>query len=125
MGRPRKKRRQPHGTAWFWKQTGCWYYTLPGTKKRFPLFDEQGQRIRGQENRQLAEHALARVKLAGEASSNGSVAQDAEWLVARVCSEYLQSCERRVANGTMGESHHRGAIAYLNDLCAYCGALPV
>jgi hypothetical protein len=32
MGRPRKQRRQPHGSAWHWKQTDCWYYTLPGTK---------------------------------------------------------------------------------------------
>ena len=26
MGRKRT-RRQPHGSAWYWKQTGCWYYT--------------------------------------------------------------------------------------------------
>jgi len=27
MGRKRKQRRQPHGSAWHWKQTDCWYYT--------------------------------------------------------------------------------------------------
>ncbi len=50
MGRKRT-RRQGHGLAWHWKQTDCWYYTLPGTKKRLPLFDEDGQRIRGKENK--------------------------------------------------------------------------
>ena len=30
-GRP-KTRRQSHGSAWHWKQTDSWYYTLPGTK---------------------------------------------------------------------------------------------
>ena len=33
----KKTRRQAHGSAWFWKQTGCWYYTLPGTTRRVPL----------------------------------------------------------------------------------------
>ena len=64
MGRPRKKRRQSHGSAWHWKQTDCWYYTLPGTKRRVPLFDDQGQRIRGSENQQAAERALAQVRVA-------------------------------------------------------------
>ena len=40
--RRRKKRRQSHGSAWHWKQTDSWYYTLPGTKKRVPLLDEDG-----------------------------------------------------------------------------------
>lgn len=30
MGRKRKQRRQQHGSAWHWKQTDCWYYTMPG-----------------------------------------------------------------------------------------------
>jgi integrase len=30
-----------------------------------------------------------------------------------------------VANGTLSSGHHRGAVSFLNDLCAYCGALPV
>src|SRR5688572_25540729 len=47
----RKTRRQSHGSAWHWKQTDGWYYTLPGTKKRIALFDEDGRRIRGLENR--------------------------------------------------------------------------
>jgi hypothetical protein len=32
MVRRRKQRRQQHGSAWHWKQTDCWYYTLSGTK---------------------------------------------------------------------------------------------
>jgi hypothetical protein len=38
-GRP-ESRRQSHGSAWHWKQTDTWYYTLLGTKKRIALFDE-------------------------------------------------------------------------------------
>jgi len=54
MRKKTKKRRQSHGNAWHWKQTDCWYYTMPRTKKRVALFDEQGQRIRGKENREAA-----------------------------------------------------------------------
>ncbi|MBW3598411.1 MAG: tyrosine-type recombinase/integrase [Planctomycetes bacterium] len=123
MGRRRKQRRQPHGSAWHWKQTDCWYYTLPGTKKRLPLFGENGERIRGKENREAAQEALAKVKIAGgEAGAPGS---GGEWLVAQVCSEYLQYCERGVANGTMSKDHHVNAVSFLNDLCGYCGALRV
>ena len=66
MGRKRKQRRQPHGSAWYWKQTGCWYYTRPGAKKRLPLFDEDGQRIRGAANKEAAELALAKEKISWE-----------------------------------------------------------
>jgi len=124
MGRPRRQRRNPHGSAWHWKQTDCWYYTLPGTKKRIPLFDEHGGRIRGLDNQALAEHALARAQLSGEMQAAGPVAAQ-DWIVARVCSEYLQYCERSFAAGTMSRSHRDGAVSFLNDLCSYCGALPV
>jgi integrase len=122
MGRSRKRRRQAHGSAWHWKQTDCWYYTMPGTKKRVPLFDDGGQRIRGRENRQAAEMALARVKVAEHGEATGS---EGAWLVAKVCSEYLQYCQRGVTAGTISEGHCRNATGWLNDLCAYCGALPV
>src|SRR6478609_816301 len=105
MGRTRKPRRQTHGSAWHWKQTDCWYYTLPGTKKRISLFDEEGNRIRGKENGRLAEHAYARAKLAGQTTSSVGPVFPNDWLVAKVCSEYLQSCERRVAAGSMSVSH--------------------
>ncbi len=100
MGRPRKQRRNPHGAAWHWKQTDCWYFTLPGTKKRVALFDENGDRIRGRDNQDAAEHALARAKLSGEMQGAAPVADQA-WIVARVCSEYLQYCERSFAAGSM------------------------
>lgn len=124
MGRKRKQRRQPHGSAWHWKQTGCWYYTLPGTRKRVPLLDEQGERIRGKKNREAADVALARAKLSwnenpADASGGG------KWIVARVCSEYLQYCERGLANGSISQGHHDNSVAWLNDLCETCGALPV
>ena len=41
MGRKAKKGRQSHGSVWHWKQTDSWYYTLPSTKKRVALFNEQ------------------------------------------------------------------------------------
>ena len=85
MGRRRKSRRQSHGSAWLWKQTGCWYYTLPGTKKRIPLFDDEGRRIRGKENRQAAEKALAKARLA---ESRHAAGQPAETGVRRLCSEH-------------------------------------
>jgi len=71
MGRPHKKRRQGRGSAWHWKQTDCWYYTLPGTKKRIPLFDDEGQRIRGNENQQAAERAFTQAKLANADRADG------------------------------------------------------
>jgi hypothetical protein len=55
MARNRKERRQQHGSAWHWKQTDSWYYTSPGTKKRIPLFDEEGKRIRGKDNKEVAQ----------------------------------------------------------------------
>ena len=124
MGRNRKQRRQQHGSAWHWKQTDCWYYTLPGTKKRVPLFDEQGQRINGKDNQEAAETALAKVKVATD-SGNADTLNRQRWLVAKVCSEYLQYCQRGVANHTISEGHHVNAASWLNDLCAYCGALAV
>jgi hypothetical protein len=59
----RKSRRQSHGSAWHWKQTDSWYYTLPGSKKRVALFDEEGNRVRGVDNKKSAQLAMARVKL--------------------------------------------------------------
>ena len=87
----------PHGSAWHWKQTDCWYYTVPGTKKRMPLFDENGQRVRGRDQQQVAEQALARLKLSGD-SNGASPVDDSHWIVARVCSEYLEHCKRSVAS---------------------------
>ena len=69
MARKAKKRRQSHGSAWHWKQTDCWYYTMPATKKRVPVFDEEGQRIRGKENKEAAEIGLAGERLTVNSTS--------------------------------------------------------
>ena len=119
------RRRQRRGSAWYWRQTNCWYYTTPGTKKRVPLVDEDGKRIRGQGNRKAAELALARVKLAGRWRPTAEPAGETEWVVAKVCSEYLQYCKRGEAAGTISAGYRDEVSRYLNDICAYCGALPV
>ena len=125
MGRKRKQRRQTHGSAWHWQQTDCWYYTMPGTRKRVPLFDERGERIRGRENKEAAELALAREKLSWEEETPGPPAGNGQWPVVKVCSEYIQYCERGLASGTVSKGHRDNSVAWLNDLCGYCGKRPV
>ena len=125
MGRKAKKRRQSHGSAWHWKQTDCWYFTIPGTKKRVALFNKDGERIRGKENREAAEISFAREKISWGDESGSLPNAGGEWLVARVCSEYLQYCENGVVNKSISQGHHSNSVAWLNDLCKYCGALPV
>jgi len=125
MGRKKKARRQSHGSAWHWKQTDSWYFTLPGTKKRVALFDEDGERIRGASNKEAAELALAKEKLTWEEEGDSLGASNGQWLVARVGSEYIQYCERGVANGSISKSHHYNTVRWLNDLCSYCGAMRV
>ncbi len=111
MARKTKQRRQSHGSAWHWKQTDCWYYTLPGTKKRIALFDDQGERIRGKENKEAAEISLAREKLAWDSESNDGPALGQPWLVARVCSDYLVYTERSQNDGSVSEGYHRNAVS--------------
>ena len=121
----RPKLRQARGSAWHWRQTDCWYYTQPGTKKRMPLVDENGKRIRGKDNKEAAQVALARVKLSQAMEMGQALEADGPWLVAKVCSLYLQHCEKALANGSGSESHRNSASTYLNGFCEYCGALPV
>jgi integrase len=90
-----------------------------------PLVDEDGKRIRGQDSRKAAELALARVKLAGRWRPTAEPAGETEWVVAKVCSEYLQYCKRGEAAGTISAGYRDEVSRYLNDICAYCGALPV
>ena len=125
MGTNGGRQRRPRGSAWHWRQTDCWYYTAPGTNKRVPLVDENGNRIRGKNNRQAAELALARVKVAGQWRPAAEPAKEGEWLVARICSEYVQYCDRGVGNGTISEGYRDEVVRRLNQLCDYCGALPV
>jgi len=105
--RRRRSRRQSHGSAWHWKQTDSWYYTLPGTKRRVALFDEDGIRIRGIDNKKAAQLALARVKLGQGWEPQAPPTSPEEWIVAKVCSEYLQYCERGVSYQD-GESLEQG-----------------
>jgi integrase len=125
MGHRGNGRRQRRGSAWHWKQTDCWYYTPPGTKQRVPLKDEEGKRIRGKDKRGEAEVALARVKLAGKWRPTPESAEQGEWLVARVCSEYLRYCQDSLAAGRLSAGYCHALRHYLNALCEYCGALPV
>lgn len=122
------QRRQRHGSAWFWKQTDCWYITAHGTKRRQPLFDGDGRRIRGADNKRAAQLALARIRLTpglASATSEGEQASGVEpWSVARVCFEYLTHCERAEKAGRMHPEYRRSVIRYLNQFCRYCGALP-
>ena len=68
-----KRQRRQRGSAWHWRQTDCWYYTPPGTKRRVRLVDEDGKPVRGKDNRQAAELALARVKVAGQGRASNRV----------------------------------------------------
>ncbi len=125
MGTNGRQRRRPHGSAWHWKQTDWWYFTPPGTKRRVPLVDVDGKRVRGKENRQAAELALARVKVARQwrPAAESSVAD--EWVVAKVCSKFIQYCESGVVNGSISKGYRDEVVRRLNQLSNYCGALPV
>ena len=119
------RRRQSRGKAWHWRQTDCWYYTPRGTKRRVRLLDEDGRPIRGQENRQAADLALARVKAAGNWRPTAESAAEDPWTVAKVCSRYIEHRRQRAACGTLNDEYCDQVARYLNDLCGYCGAMPV
>jgi len=126
MAADEPKRRQRHGSAWYWKQTDSWYYTAG--KKRIALFDEEGKRIRGAERKQTASLALARVRL----RQGLTPTDDAEpfptnevWSVARVCSEYLVACRAAVAGGRLSAEYNKNIIYFLNEFCRHCGGLVV
>lgn len=111
MGRQRKQRRQPHGLAWHWRQTDCWYSRQPGTNKRMPLLDETGARIRGKENKEVGELALARERLSWYENTRGPLTGTGQWLVAKVCSEYIEFCDRGLANGSTSKGHRDSSVA--------------
>lgn len=69
---------------------------------------------------------MARARLAAtDASTPAAVEPPETWLVAQVCSEYLQYCERGLASGAVSRSHQESASWFLNDFCRYCGAIAV
>jgi len=45
--------------------------------------------------------------------------------VANVCSDYLQYCERGLEAGSISKGHRDNSVAWLNDLCRFCGRRPV
>jgi hypothetical protein len=125
MGRSRKQRRQQHGSAWHWKQTDCWYYMPPGAKRRVRLFTEDGKPVRGRDNRAGADLALARLRAEGRLRLAVEPSRENEWLVADVCSKYIEYCQKGLRNGTLSAGHCDNAVRYLNVFCSFGGALPV
>ncbi|MDP7303408.1 MAG: hypothetical protein QGG09_09925, partial [Pirellulaceae bacterium] len=119
------RRRRSRGSAWHWRQTDGWYFTPPGTKRRVRLLDEDGRPIRGKENRQAAELAFARVKASGNWRPEAEKVGEDLWLVAKVCSQYIEHCEQRAAKGRLSAEYRDEVVRYLNDLCSYCGSLPI
>ncbi|QDU94467.1 tyrosine-type recombinase/integrase [Lignipirellula cremea] len=125
MTEPKKSRRRTRGSAWHWRQTDSWYFTPPGTKRRVRLYDEQGQPILGKENRQPAELALARLKAAGDWRPEVEDPSKEQWIVAKVCSCFIEHCQQRAANGNVCDEYRDEVVRLLNDFCGYCGALPL
>lgn len=97
---------------------------MPGTKTRMPLFDEHGGRIQGKENKIAAEVALAKEKLTWADEDDAAVIGSGQWLVARVCSDYNQSCQKRAAKRIITDEYRDEVDRYLNEFCRYCGSLP-
>jgi integrase len=122
------QRRRPRGSAWYWKQTDCWYHTPKGTKRREPLLDGDGQRIRGLKNKEAARLALARVRVRQGETAQAEPSETPKagtWTVVRVCSEYLTHTERAVAAGRLHPEYGKACVYYLNEFSRYCGAIAV
>ncbi|HVK08832.1 MAG TPA: tyrosine-type recombinase/integrase [Gemmataceae bacterium] len=73
----------------------------------------------------MARLAMARVRLTEQGELAATPLATGDWVVAKVCSEYIQYCERGVAGRTISTDHRAAVTYYLNDLCRFCGALPV
>ena len=127
MGRKRKQRRQPHGSAWHWKQTDCWYYTHAGHEEAGAPSMRTGRGSGAARTGKPAESGAGEGKaFLGGRRPPGSPSANGPWLVARVCSEYLQYCERGLASGSITKSHRDNAASLAErPVAAYCGALPV
>ena len=55
--------------------------------------------------------------LASRSHRQRSEGNQVTWVVARVCSEYNQYCERGVVNGTVSKGHRDNSVSFLSDLC--------
>ncbi|ADB18376.1 hypothetical protein Psta_3721 [Pirellula staleyi DSM 6068] len=120
-----RQRRRSRGSAWYWKQTDCWYYTAPGSQKRVRLLALDGTPIRGATCRKEAELSLARERTSDRWQCESTEEVTAAWSVGRVCSEYIAECERRLRQGSIGTDYEKEVRRYLNVFAKYCGALPV
>jgi len=107
----RNRKRQANGCAWHRKFDDSWYATIDG--KRTRLRDEIGQPIRGKENREQADLAVARFRLQIPVTTqSGSI------LVADVVDAYLENLK---ASAT--PRYTDLVTQAMNDFCSYCGAL--
>jgi hypothetical protein len=118
MANTGRRRRGHRGAAWYWSQTDCWYYTPTGTKRRVPLVDDDGKRIRGKGNRSSAMLAVARAKLATDWRPEPQAVPDqanrgTPWLVAGVCSEYIEWTQKRMTAGTINAEYGYGTVRHL------------
>ena len=109
----RNRKRKANGSAWHRKFDDSWYATIKGRRTR--LRNESGQPIRGADNREQAELAVARLKLNIE-----QISLDDGLQVAQVISAYLSHLERNAS-----QDYFEHATRAMNDFCAYCGGLPV
>ena len=87
-GRPKRKRRENRGSAWHWNQTNAWHYTLPGSKRRIPLYDDDGRRIKRGRKQEASRLALSRIRIADDGDVAAvSPSTPENWIVAKVCSD--------------------------------------
>lgn len=84
-----------------------------------PLIDEQGERVRGKENKEAARLALVRVNLVDELSPQPTTSSG-EWTGVKICEIYLADLHQ---SGMLEWA--KGVEKWLNDLCGYGGALKV
>ncbi len=108
----RNRKRRANGSAWHRNFDDCWYATMDG--KRTKLRDEAGNPIRGNDQREQADLALAREKL----QIQPSMAAGDGVLVATVCDAYLE-----YLNATACPEYSDLASRTINDFCSFCGAL--
>lgn len=104
-----RRKRTANGTPWHRKFDDAWYVTLDG--KRHPLRDEHNKKVKGKDNRQAAELAVARLKLDVQPVHQPDVAT-----IADVGEAYLEKVQREDS-----PAHYRTANNLINDLVKYIG----
>ncbi len=102
----RNRKRKPNGSAWHRKLDDSWHATIKGRRTR--LRSESGQPIRGADNRQQAELAVARLKL-----NNEPISRDDGLQVTQVVSVYVSHLEIDAS-----QDYFENATRAMNDFCA-------